>query len=217
MQRIRKFLKRVRNFLWTTLLGGLLVVLPVAIFMLLFMQIYQVITGLIEPITNLIINFTRISEVLAVVISLTATILLFFSIGLLMKTKFGKWTFEGLENSVFSSMPGYRIVKEVVSQFTGAKKPPFSSVALVDFAENNQLVTAFITDEHEDGRYTVFVPESMNPTNGLVYHLPPQCVHPIDVPIEDAMRSLVSFGGGSDVIIEAYNRQIVGADQEDSS
>lgn len=199
---------KIKSFLWTTFLGGILVVLPIAAFVFLFVQIYQLIAGLAEPITNLIRDYFPIGRALAVSIVLAATVMFFFSIGLLMKTRLGKWVFEALENSVLSSMPGYRLVKEVVCTFTGAKKPPFTSVALVDFAENEQLVTAFITDEHEDGRYTVFVPESMNPTNGQVYHLPPQCVHPLDISIEDAMRSLISFGGGSDALIKAYNEQI---------
>ena len=84
------------------------------------------------------------------------------------------------------------------------EKSPFSSVALVQAFENDTLMTAFITEEHAKGIYTVFVPCGPNPTTGYIFHLKKQFVHPIEVPIEDAFRSVISCGAGSKPLLDNF-------------
>ncbi len=67
-------------------------------------------------------------------------------------------------------------------------------------------MTAFITDEHESGWKTAFIPTGPNPTTGYIVHLPESDVFPIDVRVEDAIRSIISCGAGSAPLIESYFR-----------
>jgi uncharacterized membrane protein len=82
-----------------------------------------------------------------------------------------------------------------------SRPSPFSSVALARIFDNDTLVTAFVTDRHVDGSYTVFVPTGPNPTSGGIYHLKAENVFPVDVSVEDAMRSIISCGAGSSTLI----------------
>ena len=100
------------------------------------------------------------------------------------------------------------LVKETVVQFLGTENRPFSSVALVEVFGNETLMTAFVTDRHKDGSYTVFVPTGPNPMSGNIYHLEREFVHPVEVPVEVAMRSIISCGAGSARIIEAYDKEV---------
>ena len=93
-------------------------------------------------------------------------------------------------------------------QFIGKKKSPFSSVALVQVFGNETLMTAFITDTHDSGRYTVFVPTGPNPTTGFVFHLPKKSVHPIRVTVEEAFRSVIGCGAGSTNIIDVFQGKV---------
>jgi uncharacterized membrane protein len=68
-------------------------------------------------------------------------------------------------------------------------------------------MTGFITDEHHDGLYSVFVPTGPNPTTGYIFHLKPKYVHHVDVPIENAIKSVISCGAGSSDLIDAYMDQ----------
>jgi len=119
----------------------------------------------------------------------------------LVRTRLGNWLYSVLDSKLLQKAPGYSLVKEIVSQFLGGKKSPFSTVALVQIFGNETLVSGFVTDEHEDGTSTVFVPTGPNPTSGNIYHLPKDRVHPIDVSVEDAMRSIISCGAGSSMLI----------------
>jgi uncharacterized membrane protein len=98
------------------------------------------------------------------------------------------------------------MIKETVNHFIGRKESPFSSVAMVQLFENETLVTAFITDRHGDGRVTVFVPTGPNPTSGFIYHLDQRFVHRVDVSVEEAMRSVISCGAGSEKLIKGLRK-----------
>jgi len=81
-------------------------------------------------------------------------------------------------------------------------------VALVQIYGNDTLASAFVTDTHEDGSYTVFVPTGPNPTSGNIYHLPAHHVHPVDVSVEDAMRSIISCGAGSTLLVKQLQDKV---------
>ena len=69
---------------------------------------------------------------------------------------------------------------------------------------NEVLMTGFITQTHKNGMFTVFVPTGPNPTSGNIFHLPASLVSRINVPIEEAMKSVVACGIGSEVLLNAY-------------
>ena len=196
-------MKKFRSFIKTTLLGGLVVILPVTIIAAVFGWLYIKVTGWIQPLTNIVVKTVGVGEFLSSLIVICVIVGFCFLIGLAVKTQVGRFVHEKLESKVLKIAPGYNLVKETVLQFLGRKKSPFSRVALVQIFENQTKVTAFVTDEHEDGSYTVFVPTGPNPTSGQIFHLDSRFVHPIDVKIEVAMRSIISCGAGSNRLIEA--------------
>jgi uncharacterized membrane protein len=78
----------------------------------------------------------------------------------------------------------------------------FKSVALIRPFGNDTMITAFITDESDNGYTTVFVPSAPAPTGGYIYHLKNEYVIKIDYPIEQAMRTVLSLGAGSKEFIQ---------------
>jgi uncharacterized membrane protein len=199
-------MKQLNEFIKTSLIGGIVVVLPVAILIFLFKWLFALVTNIIQPLTNLIIKITvqsRVQELLADITALSVIIVSCFVIGVFVRTKVGTYIYHNIENRILRAAPGYSLIKETVMSFLGGKKAPFSKVALVEIFAQGTLVSAFITDEHADGSYTVFVPTAPNPTSGYVVHVEGQYVHPVNVPVEDAMRSIISCGAGSKKLIRA--------------
>ena len=199
-------MKKFKSFIKTTLLGGLVVILPVTIIVVVFRWLIVTVTNWIQPLTNLILAKSDMREFLADLIVLAVIILFCFVIGLLMKSAGARWVFQWLENRVLKIAPGYNLVKETINQFLGRKKSPFSSVALVQIFENRTLCTAFVTDEHPDGSYTVFVPTGPNPTSGQIFHLQKEFVHPVEVGVDETMRSILSCGAGSTALIQSWSK-----------
>ncbi len=199
-------LQRTRNFLKTTVLGGVIVILPTIILVFAFKWLFGFVSNAIQPLTNLVANKLtlpdQIDEFIATLIVLAVIVLACFLVGLFVRTRLGQMIYHSFESSLLAKAPGYKMIKETVNQFLGKKESPFSSVALVQIFENDTKMTAFITDRHDDGTITVFVPTGPNPTSGFIYHLDQQYVHPVDVSVEDAMRSVISCGAGSDTLVK---------------
>jgi uncharacterized membrane protein len=68
------------------------------------------------------------------------------------------------------------------------------------------LLPAFIIEELEDGRFTVFVPSVPTPFAGAVYILGRERVHPVDVPFTQAISSISRWGSGSKDLAAAMTK-----------
>jgi len=198
---------KVKGFMKTSILGGVAVILPAAILIFIFKWIFDLITGMIQPLTNLVLARSDIQEMVAVILVIAIIIAVCFLVGVVVKTRIGRFIHEELEKRILGMAPGYSMIKETVMQFLGKKQTPFSSVALAQIYENKTLMTAFVTDTHQNGDYTVFVPTGPNPTSGNIYHLKKKYVHHVDVSVETAMRSIISCGAGSTALIDSFAKE----------
>ena len=198
----------IKAFVKTSVIGGLTVILPTVFLFLLFRWLFNWITNIIQPLTNLVIARGQFQEFVADVLVLAIIVAICFLVGAVIKTKLGQFIHENLEDHILNLAPGYPTIKAVVMQFIGKKKSPFSSVALVQVFGNETMMTAFITDTHDSGRHTVFVPTGPNPTSGLIFHVPDKYVHPVGVSVEETMRSVIGCGSGSTNLISGFESRI---------
>ncbi len=190
-------MERIKSFLKTTFFGGFLVVLPVIVLVFVLNWLFDFLTEKISPVTKLIIQTARINEMVASVIAVVVILLIFFIVGLIVQTSFGRYVFEFFEKRVLKRVPLYRIIKETVVQLFGGEKLLFRYVALVKPFGNDTMVTAFVTDESTEGYVTVFIPSAPAPTGGYIYHIKKENVIKTDYPVEQAMRTILSLGAGS--------------------
>ena len=68
------------------------------------------------------------------------------------------------------------------------------------------LVPAFIIEELEDGRFTVFVPSIPTPLAGAVYVLSRDRVHPLDIPFTQAIQTVSRWGSGAKELVAAMQK-----------
>jgi uncharacterized membrane protein len=197
-------MKQLKTFVMTTILGGIVVILPAAILLFVFQWLFGMVLGGIKPMTDTLVKQSNFGVALATIIVLGIIVGGCFLLGLLIKTKLGKMLHKGIEKAILHRFPGYSLLRETVEQLLGGKKSPFSTVALAQIYGNETLMTAFVTDEHENGMFTVFVPTGPNPTSGNIFHLEAKYVHVVDVSVESTMRSIISCGAGSQKLIEEF-------------
>jgi uncharacterized membrane protein len=190
-------LDRFHSFVKTTILGGLVVLLPVAILIIVFQWVYGLIRGAIRPLTDLVLERREMQEFAAVLIVLGIIVLACFIIGLVIRTQIGRFMHEQLEMHILRIAPGYSLIKETVRHLLGRAESPFSSVAFVQLFDSDTMCLGFVTERHENGWFAIFVPTAPNPTSGLIYHVKPEHVHIVKHPVEDVMRSIISCGAGS--------------------
>jgi len=191
------------EFFKKSILGGLIILLPVAILAMGFRWLYRLVTDIIQPFTNLVVNFIGFPEIVGDLFVLVAMAGLCFVMGYLVTTKGGAYLHARFDDRLARFAPGYRMIKDIIGQFVGDKsKSPFANgeVALVNiFGEQTATqVTAIVTSRHPDGRFTVFVPTGPNPTSGNMFHvIESQVELRPEIKVEDMMRTIIACGAGS--------------------
>lgn len=190
----------LKNFFATTFLGGVVVILPLAIFALLANWIISLIGGILDPIVSLFPE--KWNHTLLRLIAFGILVIICFGIGLLVKTQFGSTMFSWVEDHWLSKLPFYSTIKETTQQIIGKDKSPFSKVVLIDPYGSGAKMIGFVTDEDKNsGRITVFSPTAPNPTNGFVFIVHEKDVEFLDVRSEEALRNIIGLGSGTSSII----------------
>jgi len=184
-------MKTLVQFLKMTLVGGLLVVLPLWVSLLLLFKAIKGALAVLQPIAKLVPQKFVHHDVVA----LCLLVLICFSVGLVIRTEIGKRIGDWLEQHLLGRLPGFSIVRGMVRQFAGKEDEQSFQPALVEIEE--ALVPAFIIEKHADGQFTVFVSSSPTPMAGAIYILQPERVHPVDVPLRKAMVCVTKWGAGA--------------------
>lgn len=201
-------MKRLKNFFITTLIGGLVIILPIAIFILIVNLFIRFVNNMLRPLANLL-NATQVmSDIVVNLLAFAIVIAFCFMVGLFIRTRAGKNIWQYIEMTWLAKLPFYNGIKETVQQFSGAKKMPFKDVVLVDPFGNGTKMTGFITDEHDNGLVTVFVPTAPNPTNGFVFHLESHLIERVDTEPDEAIRSIIGIGVGSSEALNFNKKQL---------
>ncbi|MFT5718699.1 MAG: putative membrane protein [Oleiphilaceae bacterium] len=200
-----------KEFAKKTLLGGLVIILPVALLMMGISWLFRLVTDLIQPLTNLVTKVIGMPEIFADILVLAGMAGLCFSMGWFVSTAGGAWFHSKFDGRLARYAPGYQMVKDIVAQFFGdSSKSPFSNgeVALVRLFSNETEVTAIVTSKHENGRYTVFMPTGPNPTSGNIYHVTEEQVTLCPgISVSDAMRTIIGCGAGTGDLLSTHHKQ----------
>ena len=191
-------MKQFIGFVAKAFVTGLLILVPVYLAVLLLLKAMQSLVGFVKPLAMLLPEWFPAEHVL----SLLLVLIVCFLIGIAVRTPAGRVIRERIEKSLFERIPGYALFRSLTQRLAG--KDDEENVwkpALVEIEE--ALVPAFIIEELEDGRFTVFVPSVPTPFAGAVYILTPERVHPLDVPFTEALKSVSRWGSGSKDLVAA--------------
>jgi uncharacterized membrane protein len=184
-------MKTVAEFTKTTLIGGVLVVLPIYLSIVLLAKAASGLIGLLKPITAGIPASVEFREVLAI-LALAVTC---FIAGLIVRTGPGLRAKNAFEQAVLEKLPGYTLLRGLAGRVSGQVEEATFAPALAEIED--ALVPALIIEELEDGSYTVLVPSVPTPMAGALYILPRERVHPVDVPFTTALKVFSKWGAGA--------------------
>jgi len=184
-------MRTLLEFVKTTVLGGLLVILPIVLTAILMGKALSLAILALNPVANHLpanVHFTRLVALLLVLLACFLT-------GLAMRTRLGRLAKDSIERSVLERLPGYSVLRAVGRSFLDSTPDAGFVVAMVEMEDG--LVPAFVIEEHADGRCTVFVPAVPTPTVGNLYVMPGERVHRTSVPFARALRCITQWGTGS--------------------
>ena len=142
---------------------GVLVIVPLGVIFLFLSKIVEILEKVAKPLGL----ESYFSTSIAIIIGLLLLLIICFVIGVLVRTGFGTWSFERLENKVLKQIPGYQIISRALKGFA-AEETAYPK-ALVHLLGSEAAVLGFVMEENDNGSVTVFVPSSPVITVGTVY------------------------------------------------
>jgi len=189
--------KKLTEYVLTRLIAGVLIVAPIYLAILLSLKAMKTAAGLVKPFAHLVPAWLPADQVLSLLLVLVCC----FFIGLAVRTPAGRAARERLEKSLFERLPGYALIRSLTQRLAGETRDQAWKPALAEIEE--ALVPAFIIEEFEDGRLTVFVPSVPTPLAGAVYILSADRVHPLNIPFTQAVKVISRWGSGSKELVAA--------------
>lgn len=190
-------MKYAREFVVSAIVGGLFVIVPVYLAILLLLKGMKTVAGLVRPFTALLPDWVPAERLL----SLLLVFGICFAVGAAVRTRAGRVIRERMERTFFERIPGYGLVRSLTQRLAGDSEESAWKPALVEIED--ALVPGFIIEELEDGRLTVFVPSVPTPLAGAVYILDRARVHALDVPFTQAIGTVSKWGSGSRDLVAA--------------
>ncbi len=194
-------MKRLGEFIVSTLVGGLLVLAPLYLAVLLLFKAMQSLVGLVRPLAMLLPAWVPAERVLSLVLVLVVC----FLVGAAVRTAGLKVIRERIRRKVLDRIPGYELLRSLAQRLAGTSAENTWQPALVEIED--ALVPGFIIEECDDGRFTVFVPSVPTPFAGAVYVLSRDRVHPVDVPFTQAVKSISRWGSGCRELVAAMPKE----------
>ena len=200
-------MKYAREFVTSTLVGGLLIVVPAYLAVLLLLKGMKSVGTLVRPFAALLPDWIPAENLF----SLLLVLIICFLVGIAVRTRSGRVLRERAEVALFGRLPGYGLIKSLTQRLAGDSdqrdRDSDQSAWLPVLIElEDALVPAFIIETLADGRFTVFVPSVPTPLAGAVYVVPPERVHILDVPFTQALRSISRWGSGSGELVAAMRK-----------
>ena len=193
-------MRYAREFITSTLVGGLLFVVPVYLAVLLLLKGMKSVATLVRPFTALVPDWIPAERLLSLFVVLTFC----FLVGYALRTQSGRAVRERLEVVFFGKLPGYGLIRSLTQRMAGDSSESAWMPALVELED--ALVPGFVIEPLDDGRFTVFVPSVPTPFAGAVYILTADRVHILDVPFTQAVRSISRWGSGSRELVAAMRK-----------
>jgi uncharacterized membrane protein len=190
-------MKAIAEFTKTTLIGGFLIILPIYVSLILIAKALQGLLAAMQPITAVVPDYVQFREIIAALV----IIAICFIAGLIVRTGPGLRAKNAFEGAVLERLPGYTLLRGLAGRFTGRGDEPTFAPALVEIEE--ALVPALIIERLDDGSFTVLVPSVPTPMAGALYILPPERVHPVDVPFTSALKVFSKWGAGAGEFVRA--------------
>ena len=193
-------MRYAREFVTSTVVGVLYVVVPVYLAVLIMLKGMKSVGSLVRPLAALLPDWVHAEGLF----SLLLVLAFYCLVGIAVRTRSGRAVRERMEIVFFERIPVYGLIRSLTHRLDGDTDEEAWKPALVEIED--ALVPGFIIEEHDDGRFTIFVPSVPTPLAGAVYVLGRERVHILDVPFTQAIRTISQWGSGSRDLVAAMRK-----------
>jgi uncharacterized membrane protein len=188
-------MKRLSEFLKTTALGGLFVLLPILLLYLLLSEALDLIVALATPIADLFPQGTFEKVEFPVIVGLILILGVSFLIGFGLRSEKGRRLGRWIERTVLGRLPAYNALKRLTSGFAEAGKDGAFRAAVLTSSDGDREIV-YVIEDHGDGSLTVLVPWAPAAFAGSVKIVVGDRISFLEANLGDVSRALGHWGVG---------------------
>jgi len=190
-----------RSFIKTTVIGGLVVVVPLSLLVIIFSDLFFTLVDLSRPVADHFPFNQLVNTIIVSLLAVTAIFFICFIMGLVVRTSWGVAGKDWFERSLLNRLPMYSTIKNLTHRFVGEEGTQFAP-AEIDLHDSGCTLLGAIVEELDDGRFVVFVPVTPAATVGQVYLVPKNRVKRLNASLGATINSITEWGIGSKDLVE---------------
>lgn len=188
-------MKQLIEFLKTTAMGGLFVLLPILLLYLLLAEALDLIVALATPIADLFPKATFEKVEFPVFLGMILILGVSFLIGIGLRSEIGRRLGHWVERTVLERLPAYKALKSLTSGFAEAGKAGAFKAAVLTSSDGDREVV-YVIEDHGDEDLTVLVPWAPAAFAGSVKIVDRKRVELLDANLGDVSKALSHWGVG---------------------
>jgi uncharacterized membrane protein len=187
------------------LIGGLLILAPLALTVFVLVQVFRWMDGIFAPLIDRVLAELLQQDIHVPGLGLLLTFLLVMLLGWLSTNVVGRrvlMLFEALVRRIPVAKSIYGATKGILEAVSQDQTEAFKRVVLIEYPKANIFALAFVTggarwgavDERFGDLLLVFVPTTPNPTSGFLLLVPRAEAIDLPVSVEEGIRMVISGG-----------------------
>ena len=188
-------LRRLINFVKSTVVGGIFVLVPLVLLCIVLGQAATFAYEIIHPFVEWLPVKSVSTVSLAFVFAIALIVLVCFLAGLVARTAVSQWFVGSLEQIILSFVPGYGLMKSMGQGWVGINAEEPHQAVLVRFDDAEQI--GFVMDSLDDGRSVVFLPDVPTPWSGTLVFVAAERITPLAVSTKQAIECLRQLGANT--------------------
>ena len=193
-------MKQLIEFLKTTAMGGLFVLLPILLLYLLLAEALDLIVALATPIADLFPKATFEKVEFPVFLGMILILGVSFLIGLGLRSDIGRRMGHWVERTVLERLPAYKALKSLTSGFAEAGKAGAFRAAVLTSSDGDREVV-YVIEDHGEDHLTVLLPWAPAAFAGSVKIVDRKRIELLDANLGDVSKVLSHWGVGAEELL----------------
>ena len=193
-------MKQSSNPLVTTLVGGVVFLLPLVVVLAVFGQGVALVAKMAAPLISLLPDGNVGGFALATLAAVLLLLLLCYGAGMAARATLGRSLSERFESKLQTVYPRYAVIKAMSQGLHGALGQRVLKPVLATF-DDHQLI-AFDMERLDDGRAVLYLPGAPDAWSGSVLLVPAERIEPLDIDAAQLAKSMQRLGLGMAALLQ---------------
>lgn len=187
-------MKNLIKFIKTTIIGGVIFLIPVIVLIAVFGKAIQISLKLSELVSKYIPVENILGLTIADLISVLIIAIICFLAGLMAHYTFFSKAIQKAESRFLWKVPGYAFIKGFVDSFSSDDSTSIMKPVIINLDDSSQI--AFEVEKLENEKSVVYIPGAPNPWSGSILLVTQDRVEYLPVTMATAINTLSTLGKG---------------------